>query len=92
MKKKNHQRETYRLHIVAPLKLLHLGIAHGHAAAQRAVLNALVPVDLLDRTVLQRRPANMGAPVLVGVQHVHQALVLGFGVGFDGGEWPVRLP
>lgn len=67
-------------------------MAHGHAARQRPRLHALVPVDLLERAVLERRAPNLRPPVVVRVQDVHHSLVVRLGRRLDRRERPVRLP
>lgn len=58
------------------LKLLNFRAAHSHAGPHVAALHALVPVHLLVGAVFEGGPADLGLAVLVGVQHVHQLLVV----------------
>lgn len=86
------KKKTYRLHHIAPLELLDLGAAQGHAVRHARVRHAGPPVDLLESAVLQRRPPDLALALLVPLQHVHQLLVVALGLGLDLRQRPVRLP
>lgn len=86
------RKKTYRLHGITLLEPLHLVSAHLHPVLPGAALHAVHPLLLLQRAVLQRRPADVVLALLVPVQHVHQLLVVRLALGLDLGVGPVRLP